>query len=109
MVDTDLPQAVEPSEAESLRALRVGWLGRTPIPYELTRFLLLRGLGFIYAVAFAVLCAQWRGLIGSRGLLPAARYVEGLTLDGDLLSQPTLFATNSSDGTLGWYAWLGLL
>src|SRR5690242_5094084 len=109
MVDTEPRAAVEPSEAESLRALRVGWLGGAPVPYVLTRFVLLRGLGFIYTVAFWVLCAQWQGLIGSRGLLPAARYVEGLKLDGDLLSSPTLFSSNCSDATLGWYAWLGLL
>ena len=38
----------------------------------ITRFFLLRGLGFIYAIGFLVLINQFRPLFGEQGLLPAS-------------------------------------
>lgn len=43
--------------------------------YILTRWLFLRLLGFIYLCAFGSLVGQTRGLIGSRGILPAAEFL----------------------------------
>src|SRR5262245_37139816 len=41
----------------------------------MTRSLLLRGLGIAYLAAFGSLAVQLDGLIGSRGILPAADYL----------------------------------
>lgn len=46
--------------------------------YYLSRWLFLRLLGIIYFVAFGSLWLQWRGLIGSHGILPAAEYVAAI-------------------------------
>ena len=43
--------------------------------YHLSRWLFLRLLGIIYFIAFGSIWLQWRGLIGSRGILPAADFV----------------------------------
>jgi lipase maturation factor 1 len=43
--------------------------------YRRTRSVLLRGLGVVYLSAFASLAVQLDGLIGSRGILPAAEYL----------------------------------
>jgi uncharacterized membrane protein YphA (DoxX/SURF4 family) len=43
--------------------------------YDLTRRLYLRGLGLVYAVAFASLAVQVAGLVGDDGILPAGRYL----------------------------------
>jgi hypothetical protein len=97
------------ADAQVLRALRVSWLGGAPPTWWLTRAVLVRGVGLVYVVAFAVLCAQWRGLIGSRGLLPAARYLERIAESTSFAELPTLFFVGASDGALGALAWLGLL
>ena len=80
--------------------------------YVLTRSVLLRGLGFIYVVAFAILVRQVEPLIGSRGLLPVAPFLEQVWrhFGGALafLRLPTLFWLHSSDVTLKLAAWLGL-
>ena len=44
--------------------------------YWLTRFLLLRGMGFVYFVAFFSLAHQLLPLLGSEGLLPVSRLLE---------------------------------
>lgn len=43
--------------------------------YDLTRWLYLRGLGVVFAVAFASLGVQIAGLVGDDGILPAARFL----------------------------------
>lgn len=43
--------------------------------YWWTRFVILRLLGFVYFMAFLSLYIQLKGLIGSDGLLPAARWL----------------------------------
>ncbi|MEP7052402.1 MAG: hypothetical protein ABJB12_18690 [Pseudomonadota bacterium] len=79
---------------------RFSW---SPADYQLTRFVILRSLGLLYFVGFLTLVRQWRPLIGSDGLLPAAtlllRVREQL---GSLASAcwhlPSLFWIDSSDG-----------
>ncbi len=44
--------------------------------YRLTRSVFLRGLALAYLAAFGSLAAQVDGLIGSRGILPAALFLE---------------------------------
>src|SRR5690348_13288927 len=101
------PVAAETRDAEP--ALR-------PVParqYLLTRVVLLRGLGFMYVVAFAILVRQVEPLIGSRGLLPVAPFLERVWrhFDGSaaLLRLPTLFWLGCADHTLLFAAWLGLV
>ena len=47
-----------------------------PSRYELTSWLFLRLLGFIYLSAFASLAIQIKGLIGAEGILPLNIYLE---------------------------------
>lgn len=47
--------------------------------YALTRFFLLRLLGLVYFVAFLVALDQLVPLVGERGLLPAATFLEQVT------------------------------
>jgi predicted DCC family thiol-disulfide oxidoreductase YuxK len=59
------------------RLTRFGW-GRDPRPssYLLSRWLYVRLLGLVYAIAFLSLFGQIVGLVGERGLLPAAGLLE---------------------------------
>jgi hypothetical protein len=80
----------------------------------LVRAALLRGLGLIYASAFLILVRQGPALIGSRGILPAARYLHQFTVvrgapSAGFWQLPSLFWWWSSDAYLHGCAWLGLL
>jgi hypothetical protein len=44
--------------------------------YRRTRSMFLRGIGLVYLTAFWSIAVQVDGLIGSRGILPAAQYLE---------------------------------
>ena len=99
----------DPATFEVVRSWGVGWLGGTQPRYWLTRFVLLRGLGLIYAVAFAILWDQGLGLIGARGLLPAERFASRVRHAGQLLDYPSLFDWNASDLALRCGALCGLV
>ncbi len=80
-------------------------------PYWLTRFVLLRALGFVYLIAFVSLGNQLLPLIGSQGLLPA---VDLLELDPShptrlaaFLDYPTLFWFRCTDAFLTTSCWIG--
>ena len=81
--------------------------------YWLTRFVILRLLGFVYAVAFFVAVKQIVPLIGSHGLTPAVRYLAllgkqmGSPAVG-MLQLPTLFWFGISDHGLLILSWVGL-
>ena len=47
--------------------------------YRLTRFVILRLLGFVYAVAFLVAINQLVPLIGEHGLTPADHFLERIS------------------------------
>lgn len=96
--------AEPPDEATFAAALRP----KQPPSFLHTRWVFLRALGFIFVVAFAVLFNQGQGLIGSDGLLPAARYVERLKRIISFAEHPTLFWWGSSDALLRGAATLGL-
>src|SRR4051812_36256078 len=72
----------------------------------------LRGLAFIYLIAFASLLPQALGLWGEHGvlpianLLPAARQVYG---NSAYIHLPSLFWFRSTDFVLLALAWLGIL
>ncbi len=94
-----------------LPALLERW--RTPAEYWLTRFVLLRLLGFIYFIAFLAAVNQLTPLIGHDGLLPAERYLHRLTehfgsrTEG-FFELPSLFWFGISDDALRAVAWTGL-
>ncbi|HMF69924.1 MAG TPA: lipase maturation factor family protein, partial [Flavitalea sp.] len=78
------------------------------------RFMILRLLGFIYAIAFLVAINQILPLIGSNGLLPVGEYLErvkdalGSKTNG-FLRLPSLFWFDHSDSSLLVAAWIGFL
>ena len=92
------------------------WLrgGAEPPRYWLTRFLFLRLLGFIYAIAFLVLLAQMRPLIGEHGLYPVQLFLDRVAAHspewtGRLWIAPTLFWLDASDAFLQGAAVVGLV
>ncbi len=80
--------------------------------YQLTRFVILRLLGFVYAVAFLVAANQLVPLIGEHGLTPAIHFLErvqshlGSSAAG-MMRVPTLFWFGISDRALSIFAWVG--
>jgi hypothetical protein len=87
------------------------WVFRGGDEYRLTRFVILRLLGFVYAVAFLAAANQLVPLIGEHGLTPVvqslqhARSVVG-PFHG-LIQLPTLFWLGISDNALTIFAWIG--
>jgi hypothetical protein len=84
-----------------------------PPRYWLTRFVFLRGLGFVYFVAFYSLAHQLLPLMGSEGLLPADLFLDRVSSPGEsawdgFLKLPTLFWLSVSDGWMLAACWLGV-
>jgi len=82
--------------------------------YRLTRSVFLRGLALVYLAAFGSLAVQLDGLIGSRGILPAAEFLERAgrflgTGPAAYWRLPTLFWLDASDRTLHTVCWGGIL
>src|SRR5437763_7771593 len=80
--------------------------------YWLTRFVILRLLGVIYAVAFLVAANQILPLIGSHGLLPLDQFTSHVqdSLGGTWSAfrrVPSIFWVNHSDTMLVATAWVG--
>jgi hypothetical protein len=80
--------------------------------YHLTRFVILRLLGFVYAIAFLVAAQQLVPLIGQNGLTPAAHFLTSLQSElgsraAGMLQVPTLFWFGISDHALVTFAWIG--
>ena len=79
--------------------------------YWLTRYVILRLLGLVYLVAFWTFVMQGLPLLGSKGLLPVAAYLERaettLGFGRAVLQLPTLFWFSASDGVLVAVALLG--
>lgn len=84
-----------------------------PPTYWLTRFVLLRLLGFVYLIAFLVAANQLRPLIGEHGLLPASLFMErvsghfGSKLQA-FLELPSVFWLGHSDASLLAVSWAGV-
>lgn len=77
----------------------------------IARWVFLRALGAIYFSAFFALLFQVRGLIGTRGILPAAEYLLGGRNLGVMRFwyAPTLLWISSSDHMLMALCWVGLI
>jgi lipase maturation factor 1 len=76
----------------------------------IARWLFLRFLGIIYFSEFFSLIYQVRGLIGARGILPAAEYLQAAQALGALRFWyvPTLIWFSSSDHMIVAFCWTGL-
>ncbi len=83
---------------------RLAWGARLEPPsFRAARWLFLRLLGVIYLIAFLSFSTQMMGLIGSRGILPAARFLEAVKENFGTERYwifPTLAWFDSSDGFL---------
>ena len=82
--------------------------------YWLTRFVILRLLGAIYAVAFLVAINQIIPLIGSNGLLPVGIFLQRVsdalgTASAGFIRLPSLFWIAHSDTALLTFAWIGFI
>src|SRR5689334_11076151 len=82
--------------------------------YWLTRFVILRLLGVIYAVAFLVAINQVLPLIGSHGLLPAEVYIKNVnqwlgSTGASFMRLPSLFWFWHTDTALLTVAWAGFI
>ncbi|HXU22043.1 MAG TPA: lipase maturation factor family protein [Verrucomicrobiae bacterium] len=75
------------------------------------RWIFLRALGLIYFSAFYSLIFQIKGLLGPKGILPAADYLQAVTAalhSARFWFAPTLFWLSSSDRALMLVCWVGL-
>jgi Lipase maturation factor len=80
--------------------------------YWLTRFVILRLLGIVYAVAFLAAANQMLPLIGSNGLLPIGSFMDRAVgyfgaPGSAFIRLPSIFWIDHSDTTLVTTAWLG--
>ncbi|MGD1090173.1 MAG: lipase maturation factor family protein, partial [Verrucomicrobiota bacterium] len=87
-------------------------LPRCADSYWLTRFVMLRLLGCVYAVAFLVAAKQILPLIGSHGLLPVDLFLQRVQNDlgsatAGFIRLPSLFWFAHSDAVLQLAAWFG--
>jgi len=70
---------------------------------SIARFLIERGLGVIYLVAFVVAARQFPALCGERGLQPAPRFLAAVPFR----RSPSLFHVRYSDRLAEVVAWIG--
>jgi len=82
--------------------------------YWLTRFLILRLLGLVYAVAFLVAIHQIIPLIGEHGLLPVGIFLKNVadvfgSRSAGFFRIPSIFWFGDSDSDLLTAAWIGFL
>src|SRR6267154_5646993 len=80
--------------------------------YWLTRFVILRLLAFVYAVAFLAAVQQLVPLIGEHGLTPANHFLGRIQAQlgsqtAGMLRVPTLFWFGISDTALAIFSWVG--
>ncbi len=72
--------------------------------YWLSRLLLQRGLGLVYLIAFVCVLNQFRPLLGERGLLPVAAFVQQVPFR----ESPSLFFFLPKDWAFMAAAWTGV-
>jgi hypothetical protein len=109
---TSDPEIGAPARAETTVASSGLRRPLDPQTYALTRFAFLRFLGLIDTIAFLVAENQLIPLVGSRGLEPAAPFLEEvrrlLGSSGAWLRLPTLFWWGASDAALRAACHIGL-
>ena len=82
--------------------------------YWLTRFVLLRWMGFVYVIAFYVAARQLVPLVGENGLTPANIYFKHVveyygSSQNAFLNMPSIFWINCSDTWLRVVPWIGVV
>ncbi len=82
--------------------------------YWLTRFVILRWMGFVYVVAFYVAAKQLVPLVGANGLTPATLFFHAVAghFGGSwagFMTLPSLFWWNCSDTWLRVAPWIGVV
>src|SRR5438128_12020422 len=80
--------------------------------YWLTRFVILRVLGFVYAIAFLIAAQQLVPLVGEHGLTPANHFLSSIhaqlgSRTAGMMHVPTLFWFGISDSGMSIFAWTG--
>lgn len=83
-----------------------------PPRFALTQWVFVRLLAVIYAIAFGSLSVQITGLLGARGILPAADYLKAVANSAGsmrALYVPTVFWMNASDGALTGVCYAGIV
>lgn len=73
--------------------------------YWISRFIIQRGMGCIYLIAFLAAFNQFRPLLGENGLMPAPRFLENTTFK----QFPGIFQWHYSDRFFGWIAGSGIV
>jgi len=73
--------------------------------YWLSTFIIQRGLGFVYAIAFLVAINQFRPLLGENGLLPVPHFLTQIPFK----KSPSIFHWHYSDGFFAIIAWAGFI
>src|SRR5688572_29206951 len=71
--------------------------------YQVARFVIERGLGMLYLIAFVVAARQFPALAGERGLEPAPRLLAATTF----WQAPSIFRWRYSDRLLVGFRWVG--
>lgn len=82
-----------------------------PARYEAVSWLFLRALALVYLCAFASLLVQVLGLIGARGILPAAEFLREVSTVYGARGHwmvPTVFWLGASDTALQAGCWIGI-
>jgi hypothetical protein len=82
--------------------------------YWLTRFVILRWMGFVYLIAFYVAARQLVPLVGADGLTPAPLFFQQITeqLGGKwsgFIALPSIFWIDCSDAWLRAVPWIGVV
>lgn len=72
--------------------------------YWISIFIIQRGMGFIYAIAFLVTINQFKPLLGENGLMPVPRFLSQISFK----QLPSIFHWHYSDRFLQMIAWTGL-
>src|SRR5215831_4160868 len=86
--------------------------GRNPEPprFDFVSFLFLRLFGLVYLSALVSFAVQAQGLIGSRGILPIAEFVDGVAAHYGperFFLVPMVFWLNDSDAAIQAVCWVG--
>ena len=73
--------------------------------FYLARLVIQRGLALIYSIGFLVTINQFKGLIGSNGLLPVPRFLTYVKF----WQAPSIFHFHYSDSFFALISWIGLI
>lgn len=73
--------------------------------YWLSLFIIQRGLGLIYLIAFLVTLNQFCPLLGENGLMPVPQFLERVSFK----RKPSIFHWHYSDWLLRVFSWIGII